>query len=299
MSRLGILGAVGRLLAARARRRAGLVSPYRRLASWNRLFDRQALAELARERLLLESADLYLHRTIREPRLVGQILFEYGTLLNWRSDWRGLKVLDVGSGRSTLPRWLATEGARVTTFDLPAPVEAAVGGRLGRLDALLAGRPERPPRRVAGSLLALPFADASFDLVTSFSVLEHLDTDLPAGAYVPPPVQEERLGQALDEMVRVVRPGGHLYITSDCCDYRRATADAWRSSYYYQDGPELSGAWPVERVEPLFYDALAQRGCPPVGPVDYAHGRVDGTLRHATFRSPHHSAFTVLARRQG
>jgi SAM-dependent methyltransferase len=43
----------------------------------------------------------------------------------------------------------------------------------------------------------LPFADASFDLVTSFDVLEHVEDDL----------------AALGELARVLRPGGRLAVT--------------------------------------------------------------------------------------
>ena len=48
-----------------------------------------------------------------------------------------------------------------------------------------------------GALEKLPFADASFDLVTALDVVEHLDDDL----------------GALREIGRVLRPGGHLLMT--------------------------------------------------------------------------------------
>ncbi len=50
---------------------------------------------------------------------------------------------------------------------------------------------------VPGSASAIPFPDASFDLVTAFDVLEHLDDD--------------RAGLA--EIRRVLRPGGRLLLT--------------------------------------------------------------------------------------
>ena len=40
---------------------------------------------------------------MNSPRLEGQIVFEYGTLLRALERWSGLRVLDVGTGRSTFP----------------------------------------------------------------------------------------------------------------------------------------------------------------------------------------------------
>jgi SAM-dependent methyltransferase len=48
-----------------------------------------------------------------------------------------------------------------------------------------------------GTAEAIPFADGSFDLVTAFDVLEHLDDDV----------------RALREMARVVRPAGLIALT--------------------------------------------------------------------------------------
>jgi SAM-dependent methyltransferase len=52
----------------------------------------------------------------------------------------------------------------------------------------------RPPGAICGSLLALPFADASFEVVTAFDVIEHCE-----------PEQD-----ALRELHRVLAPGGRL-----------------------------------------------------------------------------------------
>jgi SAM-dependent methyltransferase len=52
----------------------------------------------------------------------------------------------------------------------------------------------RPPSGVCGSLLALPFADASFEVVSAFDVIEHCE-----------PEQD-----ALHELHRVLAPGGRL-----------------------------------------------------------------------------------------
>ena len=74
---------------------------------------------------------------------------------------RRLAVLDVGSGGSALPIFLARHGAAVTSVDPDFP--SGLPGGLNRIHAAL-------PR--------LPFKDCSFDVVCCVSVLEHLPTDV-------------------------------------------------------------------------------------------------------------------------
>ena len=261
----------------------------------NGMFHAAVPAELSREQAVLERFDLYLYEVMNSPRLVGQIVFEYGTLLRAIEGWSGLRVLDVGTGRSTFPGWMSREGARVTTFDLPKPAERSLGGFQTRVNRLVGRRPGAT-RPVTGSMRCLPFCDASFDLVTSLSVIEHLDTDLPARTFVPYEEQQRRLAEVLDEMVRVAAPDGHVYITSECCDFARATTDQWRPAYYYDDGPPLSAAWPAQDVPRLFYDYLAARGCTIVGGAHYDAARL-AREDYWTWRGPYFGGFSVLARK--
>lgn len=55
----------------------------------------------------------------------------------------------------------------------------------------------QPPSGICGSLLALPFADASFEVVTAFDVLEHCEPE----------------SVALRELRRVIEPGGRLLLS--------------------------------------------------------------------------------------
>ena len=153
-------------------------------------------------------------------------------------------------------------------------------------------------------MLSLPFRDHSFDLVCSFSVIEHLDTNLPDLSYVPYPEQKRRAAVALDEMVRVTKPGGLIYLTSDCCDYERASVDHWQGGYYFkvdsdssEARPKFSSAWPVEAVPQIFYEHLLLRGCELVGSNTYRPADLDGSENASTFRGPFFSAFSVLATR--
>lgn len=76
----------------------------------------------------------------------------------------GKAILDVGSGASALPIYLARQGATVVSVD-PSPPSRRRGSETHRVQAAL-------PR--------LPFRDRSFDVVTCVSVLEHLPLDLGA-----------------------------------------------------------------------------------------------------------------------
>ena len=286
-----------RFLAARFRAETVSRPPGATSPELNGMFTRRLLARLDGEKRRLETFDLGLFSALNDPRLLGQIVFEYGTLSGSVPAWRGLRVLDIGTGRSTLPCWMTAQGASVVTFEFPEPVESAGGGgALARFNEALVGRHRPRLGQVAGDMLELPFRSQAFDVVTCLSVIEHLDTQLPGRLYVPYAEQRRRAARVLDEMVRVARPEGLLYLTSECCDYARATADAWRDSYYYREGPSLSGAWPVEDVPEIFYDHLAKRGCSFPGGVSFAPADLCGDGQHETFRGPYFSAFSVLAR---
>jgi SAM-dependent methyltransferase len=88
-------------------------------------------------------------------------------------------VLDLGCGHAD---WLVSE---------LAPARLTVGADAD-LDALRRGR--APHQRVAARAERLPFAAGSFDLVATAFLFEHL----------------ERPAEALAEIHRVLRPGGHL-----------------------------------------------------------------------------------------
>jgi len=92
----------------------------------------------------------------------------------------GREVLEVGCGTGLVLQRIARFASRARGVDLsPGMLEQA---RARSLDV------------VEGSATALPFEDATFDVSCSFKVLAHVrDVD-----------------QALREMARVVRPGGHV-----------------------------------------------------------------------------------------
>jgi ubiquinone/menaquinone biosynthesis C-methylase UbiE len=100
----------------------------------------------------------------------------------------GIALLDVGCGPGTITADLARriQGGTVVGVDLPSDVIGAAQTDLGT-DTL---------RFEVGDVYALGFADASFDVVFAHQVLQHLGDPV----------------AALREMLRVLRPGGHVAV---------------------------------------------------------------------------------------
>jgi SAM-dependent methyltransferase len=106
-------------------------------------------------------------------------------------------VLDAGCGTGASAEWMAREfGWQVSCMDYAAEGLEAARRRPG-LQGL-----------VRGDIRRLPFRNASFDLITCFDVIAHLEPG------------EER--QALAEFARCLRPGGWLFV--------RASAFRWLRS---------------------------------------------------------------------
>jgi len=119
---------------------------------------------------------------------------EARTLLRWLGeDLRGLRVLDVAGGDGYWAGQARGRGARAVALDL-----AAAKLRRGR-------QLSAPPALIEGDALRLPFADASFDRVMSICAIEHFDDG----------------GRALDEMARVLAPGGELVMSADALTLAR------------------------------------------------------------------------------
>src|ERR1700678_1948777 len=113
---------------------------------------------------------------------------EARTLLRWLGpDLRGLRVLDVAGGDGYWAAQARKRGAWAVALDLD-------GGKLDRGAELTSA-----PALIRGDALRLPFADGSFDRVMSICAIEHFDDG----------------GRALDEMTRVLAPGGELVMSAD------------------------------------------------------------------------------------
>ena len=113
---------------------------------------------------------------------------EAGTLLHWLgSDLRGKRVLDVAGGDGYWAGQARKRGADAVSIDL------------ARKKMLYGQTLRDSPGLVECDALKLPFADGSFDAVMSVCAIEHFDDG----------------GKSLDEMSRVLAPGGRLVMSAD------------------------------------------------------------------------------------
>jgi SAM-dependent methyltransferase len=146
-------------------------------------------------------------------------------LLDQDPDLRSEDILDAGCGTGGMMERLRRRG-RVIGFDL-SPV------------ALEFCRKRQLTRLLQASTTALPFKDASFDLVTSFDVLTSL----------PP----ETHALVFREFARVLRPHGHLLVRVAAYDRVRGEHDrASRVVYRYRRSGLAralqSAGYKVERI---------------------------------------------------
>ncbi|MFI4881289.1 MAG: sulfotransferase, partial [Phycisphaerales bacterium JB064] len=106
----------------------------------------------------------------------------------------GLRIVDMGSELSPMPWWLATMGARVTLIETTRGMEGLWAKLRDKLDV-----------RVDWAFTddeTIPLPDNDAHLVTSLSVIEH----------------QPNKKRAMDEIARVLVPGGVLAMSFDICE---------------------------------------------------------------------------------
>ncbi len=156
----------------------------------------------------------------------------------------GLRVIDMGSELSPMPWWLATMGARVTLVETSRGME----GLWAKLRDTLNVQVDW----VFTDDETIPAPDGQAHLLTSLSVIEH---------------QPDKK-KAMDEIARVLCPGGVLALSFDICEADMGMAfpewngraltmaeferDLWRHPAFASARPSGDIAWNTQDIGPYF-----------------------------------------------
>ena len=142
------------------------------------------MLEFTGERVIPEVAD---------PDLLNEHRARYRFAARFLTRFGNAAVLDAGCGTGYGSAELRPAAASVTAMDISADAVEYAREQYGRPGV----------RFLQGACEALPFADGSFDLVTAFEVIEHL----------------ERWPQMLCEIRRVLKPSGVLLVSTPNREY--------------------------------------------------------------------------------
>jgi ubiquinone/menaquinone biosynthesis C-methylase UbiE len=187
----------------------------------NKIFDLTDIGKTKNLILKLGKFNSGWFQRIFEPETKGVRSWEYGLLLSQLpSKLEGLKILDVGSGGSLMPDYLASLGASVTSLDLNQPMEKRYKVKAKNV------------RFVTGDMTKMVFKNESFDVVISISAIEHLES-------WPGTVK------AISEMKRVLKRNGLIFITTDFY-MSRQKKDNWVGSHN-----AIEGAYPWDRLKEM------------------------------------------------
>ena len=143
--------------------------------------------------------------------------WEYATLTLFLEDVGGLRddaeVLSVGAGHEEVLFWVANKVGRVVATDIygegsfgEAEADASMLTDPGAFAPY--PYPEDRLEAVRMDARALNFPDASFDAVFTLSSIEHFGSP-------------DDIAQSAREIERVLRPGGHAFVVTECFVERR------------------------------------------------------------------------------
>lgn len=137
-----------------------------------------------------------LFSTIADRYDLITVLLSYGQDQRWKRRLSalaqvepGIKALDLACGTGDIAFALSAKGATTTALDITPRMLELAAAKQSRAN---------PPRWVAGDMMALPFANARFDLVTTGYGIRNV------------PI----LKTAIEEIHRVLKPGG-LFLSLD------------------------------------------------------------------------------------
>ncbi|GHC76938.1 bifunctional 2-polyprenyl-6-hydroxyphenol methylase/3-demethylubiquinol 3-O-methyltransferase UbiG [Streptomyces flavofungini] len=200
---------------------------------------------------------------LKPLRSFNRCRFEYFDRFIERG-WADKRVLDVGCGGGYTTEFLHSRGCRVYGLDVSERLIASA-----RKHAEETGR---GIEYTTGSSDALPYPDASFDVITCLDVLEHVQN--PA--------------QAVQEIHRVLTPGGIFLYDTINRTFRSQLIMIWLAERILGVIPKGAHVWHdfITPAEMLAY--LGSSGFTPLGRpagISVRNRNKDGSLRMSTTRT--------------
>jgi len=223
------------------------------------------------------SFDPNFFKRIIEPETLGLRLWEYSSLLS-NTSVSNKKILDIGSGTSFFPFYLAQKKAKVTALDLKKPMETPYYRKY-----------KNNPKFITGSVLKLPFKTETFDLVIAVSTLEHLDADYENNRPVTYRAFLERTKKALKEMSRVCKKKGLVYITTDFYLPQQKT-DLWPTKIPYKN---IGGAYKAKDLS-LFLKTFSSLGLKPVSQPRFDFTKLKNSSLYSNYRGRYFTTANFL-----
>ncbi len=228
--------------------------------------------------------DFQLYKRLAEPQTLGLRLWEYGALLS-NVNFKDKKVLDIGVGTSLLPFYLADKhSSRVTALDLPKPMENPYQTRI-KDNSLVDYK--------SASVLKLPYKDKSYDITLAISTLEHLDANYQSMQPIAYQKFIKNTQKAIQEMIRVTKSGGIIYITTDFYLPQQKT-DRWQSQVNYSK--RLGGAYKQKDLS-LFIDLFSKNNLKPIGKTDYNLNKLQSSSAYSNYRGRYITTANFLFRK--
>jgi 2-polyprenyl-3-methyl-5-hydroxy-6-metoxy-1,4-benzoquinol methylase len=242
---------------------------------WNRLFihkNQISKAIFRRFGKLWPIAELVSQTGLRRlwfiPKSYGRPLTSQEILLstqipmarNWEYPWAILNsdissdstILDIGSGCSLFPLYLAQKSKNVDSIDTDEQLMKIVS-------PLLADILKLKVNYFVGNALEISAKGNTYDYVFCISVLEHLEQELEDGVWVNKHVNKlDRM--AIREFLRVVKPGGRVILTLDYGS-KRITPISFDFEYVKDLLKEFSGNLlkPLDNLEDLRFTAEKEK----------------------------------------
>ena len=148
------------------------------------------------------------------------------------------KVLDVGSGWSLIPLYLAQRGGIIDSIDTDEK-------QMKILSPALADILKLKVNYFVDDALNLSAKDNTYDYVFCISVLEHLEEEMENGKYVNWHTNKlDRM--AIREFIRVIKPGGRVILTLDY-----ASENVSQRSYHFDYVKDLIDEFKANLLKPL------------------------------------------------